>query len=95
MSRLVLWTRSLAIAYSILFWSSKKLHLTAVFVTHDVVEAVVLGIRIAVMKNGTIVQIGTPQELILDPVNEYVEQLMNTPKRQAKLVDELIKGSSS
>jgi len=65
-------------------------HLTAIFVTHDMVEALILGDRIAVMRAGRLVQIGTPHELMVDPANEYVRQLMGTPKRQAHLVDELM-----
>ena len=65
-------------------------HLTAIFVTHDMVEALILGDRIAVMRAGRLVQIGTPHELMVDPANEYVRQLMGTPKRQAHLVDKLM-----
>ncbi len=66
-------------------------HLTAIFVTHDMVEALILGDRIAVMRNGRLVQIGTPHELMVEPADDYVQQLMGTPKRQAHLVDELMK----
>ena len=65
-------------------------HLTAIFVTHDMVEALILGDRIAVMRAGRLVQIATPHELMVDPANEYVRQLMGTPKRQAHLVDKLM-----
>ncbi|MEE8549939.1 MAG: ABC transporter ATP-binding protein [Gemmatimonadota bacterium] len=65
-------------------------HLTAIFVTHDMVEALILGDRIAVMRNGRLVQIGTPHKLMVEPQDEYVQQLMGTPKRQAHLVDELM-----
>ncbi len=68
----------------------KEIHLTAIFVTHDMVEALILGDRIAVMRAGRLVQIGTPHELMVEPANEYVQQLMGTPKRQAHLVDELM-----
>lgn len=70
-----------------------KLSLTAIFVTHDMVEALILGDRIAVMQNGRIVQIGTPKELLLHPANEYVDQLMSTPKKQADLVEKLLGAS--
>jgi osmoprotectant transport system ATP-binding protein len=65
-------------------------HLTGIFVTHDMVEALILGDRIAVMRNGRLVQVGTPHQLMVEPANEYVQQLMGTPKRQAHLVDELM-----
>ena len=65
-------------------------NLTAIFVTHDMVEALILGDRIAVMRNGQLVQIGTPHDLMVAPANDYVQQLMGTPKRQANLVDRLM-----
>ena len=71
----------------------QKLSLTAIFVTHDMVEALILGDRIAVMQDGRIVQIGTPKELLLHPANEYVDQLMSTPKKQADLVEKLLGAS--
>lgn len=64
--------------------------LTAIFVTHDMVEALILGDRIAVMREGRLVQVGTPHQLLVEPADEYVAQLMDTPKRQARTVDELI-----
>ena len=45
---------------------------TIVFITHDVDEAMKLGDRVAVMANGNIIQIGTPQEILSSPANEYV-----------------------
>ena len=45
---------------------------TIVFITHDVDEAMKLGDRVAVMANGNIIQIGTPQEILNSPANEYV-----------------------
>jgi len=65
-------------------------HLTGIFVTHDMVEALILGDRIAVMRNGRLVQVGTPHQLMAEPADEYVQQMMGTPKRQARLVDELM-----
>ncbi|MFQ5682994.1 MAG: ABC transporter ATP-binding protein [Candidatus Binatia bacterium] len=65
-------------------------HLTAIFVTHDMVEALILGDRIAVMRNGHLIQLGTPHELMVMPAGDYVQQLMGTPKRQAYLVEKLL-----
>jgi glycine betaine/proline transport system ATP-binding protein len=45
---------------------------TTVFITHDLDEAIRIGHRIAIMKDGLIVQIGTPEEIITNPVDEYV-----------------------
>jgi osmoprotectant transport system ATP-binding protein len=64
--------------------------LTAVFVTHDMVEALILGDRIAVMNGGRLVQVGTPHELLTSPADDYVGQLMATPRRQAEVVDALM-----
>lgn len=49
---------------------------TLVFITHDLAEAVKLGDRIAIMKDGAIVQIGTPEELVAAPADEYVENFV-------------------
>jgi len=67
-----------------------RLRLTAIFVTHDMVEALIVGDRIAVLHEGRLVQIGTPAELLQSPADDYVRQLMNTPRRQAELVDGLL-----
>ncbi len=64
--------------------------LSAVFVTHDMVEALLLGDRIAVLHEGRLVQIGTPHELLTAPADDYVDELMRTPRRQAEIVDSLI-----
>ncbi len=52
----------------------KMLHKTIVFITHDFDEAVRLGDRIAIMKDGEIVQLGTAEELVLQPADDYVAQ---------------------
>jgi osmoprotectant transport system ATP-binding protein len=49
-----------------------------------------MGDRIAVMNKGRLVQIGTPRELLQSPADEYVRRLMETPTRQAKVVDALL-----
>jgi osmoprotectant transport system ATP-binding protein len=71
----------------------KRLALTAIFVTHDMVEALLVGDRIAVMNGGRLVQTGTPSELLQSPADDYVRQLMATPRRQAELVDGLLSAS--
>jgi len=67
----------------------KRLALTAIFVTHDMVEALLLGDRIAVMNEGRLVQVGSPRELLVAPADDYVRQLMETPRRQAEIFDGL------
>ncbi len=67
-----------------------ELALTAIFVTHDMVEALLLGDRIAVLDAGRLVQVGTPAELLRSPANDYVASLMETPRRQAAVVDRFL-----
>ena len=47
-----------------------------VFITHDLPEALRLGSRIAIMRDGRIVQLGTPEELVGSPADEYVENFV-------------------
>ncbi|MEE3809641.1 ABC transporter ATP-binding protein [Lysinibacillus fusiformis] len=51
---------------------------TIVFVSHDMQEALKLGDRLCIMKDGEIVQIGTPQELIQNPANDFVQQFIGS-----------------
>lgn len=55
---------------------SRELNKTTMFITHDLDEAIRIGHRIAIMKDGRIVQIGTPEEIILNPVDEYVSDFV-------------------
>ncbi len=50
----------------------RMLSKTIVFITHDFDEAIRLGDRIAIMKDGVIIQVGTPEELVLKPASDYV-----------------------
>lgn len=52
------------------------LNKTIVFITHDFEEAIRLADRIAIMKDGAIIQIGTPEQLVLNPATEYVEEFI-------------------
>jgi glycine betaine/proline transport system ATP-binding protein len=49
---------------------------TMVFITHDLPEALRLGDRIAIMRDGAIVQLGTPEDLVGSPADEYVENFV-------------------
>jgi len=49
---------------------------TVVFVTHDLDEALRLGHRVAIMKDGEIVQLGTPENILREPATEYVERFV-------------------
>ena len=71
----------------------RQLGLTVIFVTHDMVEALLLGDRIAVMRAGQLVQVGAPSELLSRPADEGVAELMATPRRQARIVDDLLGGA--
>jgi glycine betaine/proline transport system ATP-binding protein len=53
-----------------------KLKKTIVFITHDVNEAFKLGDRVAVMKDGEMIQIGTPEEILNQPANDYIEEFV-------------------
>lgn len=57
----------------------QRLQTTAVYVTHDQIEAMTMGHRIAVMKDGKIQQVGTPLEVYDRPANVFVAQFIGTP----------------
>ena len=50
----------------------REVHKTMIFITHDLMEALKLGDRIAIMKDGRFVQIGTPEEVVAHPADDYV-----------------------
>jgi glycine betaine/proline transport system ATP-binding protein len=51
---------------------TKTLQKTTVFITHDLDEAIRIGDRIAIMKDGQLIQIGTPEEIVMHPADDYV-----------------------
>ncbi len=55
---------------------SEQLGKTTLFITHDLDEAIRLGTRIAIMKDGRIVQIGTPEDIVTNPADEYVRDFV-------------------
>jgi glycine betaine/proline transport system ATP-binding protein len=69
---------------------SKKLHKTTLFVTHDLEEAIRLGDRIAIMKDGEIVQVGTREDIILRPANAYVAEFVGPISRSHVLTAESV-----
>jgi len=75
------------------------LHKTIVFITHDFDEAIKLADRIAIMKDGLIIQIGSPEELITNPATDYVREFTKDIPRSkvltAKSIMETIELSSS
>ena len=54
---------------------NQRLNKTIIFVTHDIVEAVTLGDRIAILHEGRLEQIGTPQEILENPATNFVREL--------------------
>ncbi|TRM11839.1 glycine betaine/L-proline ABC transporter ATP-binding protein [Lentibacillus cibarius] len=54
----------------------QSVHKTIIFITHDLDEALRIGDRIALMKDGSIVQVGTAEEILMDPANDYVERFV-------------------
>jgi glycine betaine/proline transport system ATP-binding protein len=61
------------------------LHKTSIFVTHDFSEALRIGDHIAIMRDGCVVQTGTPSELVLHPANDYVAAFVKDAPRERVL----------
>ncbi|MEQ6377237.1 glycine betaine/L-proline ABC transporter ATP-binding protein [Bacillaceae bacterium S4-13-56] len=59
----------------------ERMKKTIIFITHDLDEALRIGDRIALMKDGSIVQIGTPEEILVNPANDYVERFVEDVDR--------------
>jgi len=72
------------------------LHKTIVFITHDFLEALRLADRIAIMKDGQLVQLGTPTELVLHPANDYVAEFTkDVPRDRVITVGELLANTAA
>lgn len=63
------------------------LNKTIVFITHDLDEAIKIGSRIALMKDGCLVQVGTPSEIISSPATDYVKRFTDNLSRELRLSD--------
>lgn len=59
------------------------LGLGGIFVTHDMAEALLLGDRVGVMRDGRLIQVDTPARLLVHPADDGVRSLIETPRRQA------------
>jgi osmoprotectant transport system ATP-binding protein len=73
----------------------KSLGLTAIFVTHDVVEALTLGDRVGVMREGRLLQVGPGRELVRAPADPYVAELVRGPLQQARALGALLDGEGA
>lgn len=72
-----------------------KLQKTMVFITHDFVEAIKMGDHIAIMKDGEIVQIGTPEEIVAAPVDDYVRDFTeDVPRYKVLSVGKVMRPAS-
>ncbi len=63
----------------------EKMQKSIIFLTHDLDDALRIGDRIALMKDGSIVQIGTPEEILVNPANDYVERFVEDVDRSKVL----------
>ncbi|WP_413486429.1 quaternary amine ABC transporter ATP-binding protein [Brochothrix thermosphacta] len=61
---------------------------TIIFITHDLHEALRIGDRIMIMRDGSVVQIGTPEEILMNPANTYVEEFTEDVDRSKVLTAE-------
>lgn len=66
----------------------EKLSKTIVFITHDLDEALRLGDRIAILRDGELVQVGEPKEILLEPADDYVEAFVKDVNRARALTVE-------
>ncbi len=71
----------------------KSLGLTVVMVTHDMTEALLMADRIAVMHAGQLLQLGTPQQLLAHPDHPHVAALLETPRRHAARLEDLLRST--
>jgi multiple sugar transport system ATP-binding protein len=69
----------------------RRLGTTTIYVTHDQVEAMTMGDRIAVMRAGVLQQVGTPQELYTDPANVFVGRFIGSPSMNV-VGDDVVEG---
>ncbi len=72
----------------------QRINTTFVYVTHDQTEAMTLGDRIVIMKDGFVQQIGTPQEVFNHPVNIFVAGFIGTPQMNFFNNSDLVKDAS-
>lgn len=67
-----------------------KLHKTIVFITHDLDEALRIGDRIAILRDGELIQLGKPADILLNPADDYVEKFVRDVNRARALTVETV-----
>jgi glycine betaine/proline transport system ATP-binding protein len=68
---------------------------TMIFITHDFLEAIKMGDHIAIMKDGIVVQIGTPEEIVANPVDDYVREFTeDVPRYKVLSVGKIMREAS-
>jgi osmoprotectant transport system ATP-binding protein len=72
-----------------------RLGLTTVLVTHDMTEAFLLADRIAIMREGRLVQIGTPHEIVASPADDFVRAMMENPRKRARALAEAMRAGEA
>jgi glycine betaine/proline transport system ATP-binding protein len=75
---------------SVLLDLQKELHKTIVFITHDVDEALRLGDRIAILRDGEIIQEGTGQSIVMEPADEYIQNFVKDVNRGRVILAESV-----
>ena len=65
----------------VLLGLQKELHKTIIFITHDLDEALNIGDNIVILRDGAVIQQGSPQEIVLDPVDDYVRDFIKDINR--------------
>lgn len=68
----------------------ERLHKTIIFITHDLDEALRLGDRIAILRDGELVQVGEPKDILLSPADDYVESFVRDVNRARALTVETV-----
>jgi len=72
-----------------------EVHKTMIFITHDFLEAIKMGDHIAIMKDGVVVQIGTPEEIVANPVDDYVREFTeDVPRYKVLSVGKIMREAS-
>jgi osmoprotectant transport system ATP-binding protein len=68
----------------------ERLGLTTILVTHDMTEALLLADRLALMRDGRLVQVGTPRDLLSSPADEFVRAMVEHPRWRARVLAALV-----